>query len=89
MLQTKQIQAKNATINVTFWASKFHKRENPEDPKTALLEVSPLRNSKQIAAKIRQLITIAFTKILAVNQLNTIVQQNSAGLLPTQEIAKL
>ena len=44
-------------INATFQAtwSKFHKTDNPEDPKIALLEVPSLQNSEQIAATTREL----------------------------------
>ena len=44
-------------INATFWTtwSKFHKTDNPEDAKKALIEVSSLWNSEQIAATIREL----------------------------------
>ena len=44
-------------INVTFWAtwSKFCKTDNPEDAKIALLEMSSLWNSEQIAATTREL----------------------------------
>ena len=44
-------------INATFWAtwSKFYKTDNPEDAKIALLEMSSLWNSEQIAATTREL----------------------------------
>ena len=44
-------------INGTFWAtwSKFRKTDNPEEAKIALLEVSSLSNSEQIAAATREL----------------------------------
>ena len=47
----------NKNINATFWAtwSKFHKTDNPEDAKKALIEVSSLWNSEQIAATTREL----------------------------------
>ena len=42
---------------LTFWAtwSKFHKPGNPEDAKIALLEVSSMLKSEQIAATTRKL----------------------------------
>ena len=48
---------RDKNINATFWAtwSKFCKTDNPEDPKIALLEVSSLWNSEQIAATTREL----------------------------------
>ena len=54
-------------INVTFWAtwSKLHKIDNPEGAKIALLEVSSLWNSEQIAATTRDLKQLYFTKISA------------------------
>ena len=54
-------------INATFWAtwSKFHKTDNPEDAKIALLEVSSLWNCKQIAATTRELSQLLFTKFSA------------------------
>ena len=65
MWQTKQIETKIYIL--IFWAtwSKFHKTDNPEDTKIALLEVSSLWNSEQIAATTRELSQLLFTKISA------------------------
>ena len=40
--------------------SKFNQENNPEDSVTAQLEVSPLWNSEQNAATIRELVSIVF-----------------------------
>ena len=45
--------------------SKFNRENNPEDSVTAQLEVSPLWNSEQNAATIRELVSIVFSRVLA------------------------
>ena len=45
--------------------SKFNQENNPEDSVTAQLEVSPLWNSEQNAATIRELVSIVFSRVLA------------------------
>ena len=44
---------------------KFNQENNPEDSVTAQLEVSPLWNSEQNAATIRELVSIVFSRVLA------------------------
>ena len=45
---------------------KFPQNRHSEEAKTALLEVSPLWNSEQIAATATEIITIVFTNNLVV-----------------------
>ena len=45
--------------------SKLNQENNPEDSVTAQLEVSPLWNSEQNAATIRELVSIVFSRVLA------------------------